>query len=562
MSESESHQPIHESEALTFAGGPAMAVPTIDRVVSLIPGFVCFFNHLTYSNDDTNKSVALHLGYSSEEIRPLGGGMFMRLVHEGELRRLGAHMLKTAQPSDGESAVVEYRVERKEGNKRWLRSVERVFGRDPDGKVLRHIGCASDFTAEKEAQLALTRLNAALEEKVEERTRDLAELNVGLRERVSQRPRELEEAVEELEQLTFIATHDLKVPANNISRLAQMLGVDVIDIAPEQELVGWVHTIAEQLHQKIQGFVFVAQLRLSSEFSCQRLNLGAQVRSSIKEFESGMQGASLPAICDILDDLEVEFPKFELGCILTSLLDNSVKYTALRPLQITMRARCEEGHAVLTVADSGSGIGGARESAKVFGLFQRAHKTPAGSGIFLYCDQRMLQRRGATSQSVVRAVSGRSLKLAFQGAKKKMMQIKRILLVDDDVVTNMLHSRVIARSGRAQSIEVATDGQEALDILNADIAAGRPLPELIFLDINMPGMGGFEFLEEYAMLDIASEEQLIIVMLSTTLLPADHRRVEADPHVHSFCDKPLRLEDLIEVIEAFQSKVADGRSAA
>lgn len=73
--------------------------------------------------------------------------------------------------------------------------------------------------------------------------------------------------------------------------------------------------------------------------------------------------------------------------------------------------------------------------------------------------------------------------------------VNRILLVDDDAVTNMMHSRVIERSGRAKRIDVATDGQEALDLLRSDLAAGHPLPELIFLDINMPGMGGFEFLE-------------------------------------------------------------------
>ena len=137
-----------------------------------------------------------------------------------------------------------------------------------------------------------------------------------------------------------------------------------------------------------------------------------------------------------------------------------------------------------------------------------------------------------------------------------MKPINRILLVDDDTITNMLHCRVIERSGQAHAIEVATDGQEALDILRADIAAGRTLPELIFLDVNMPRMGGFEFLEHYATLQIAAEVQLIIVMLSTSLLDADHARAEADPNVHSFCDKPLRLETLLEVIETFQkSKV-------
>lgn len=140
--------------------------------------------------------------------------------------------------------------------------------------------------------------------------------------------------------------------------------------------------------------------------------------------------------------------------------------------------------------------------------------------------------------------------------------VNRILLVDDDDVTNMLHRRVIERSGRAKVIEVATDGQEALEILRADLTAGHPLPELIFLDINMPGMGGFEFLEHYAHLQIDPDAQLIIVMLSTSLLRADHARAEADPNVHSFCDKPLRIEKLLELVEEFQVSMLTKRPVA
>jgi CheY-like chemotaxis protein len=143
-----------------------------------------------------------------------------------------------------------------------------------------------------------------------------------------------------------------------------------------------------------------------------------------------------------------------------------------------------------------------------------------------------------------------------------MIPLERILLVDDDAVTNMLHRRVIERSGRARAIDVATDGQEALDILQADLATGRPLPELIFLDINMPGMGGFEFLEHYARLNVDPDAQLIIVMLSTSLLQADHAQAEADPNVHSFCDKPLRIEKLLELVDDFQRSRMAPRTVA
>jgi len=136
-----------------------------------------------------------------------------------------------------------------------------------------------------------------------------------------------------------------------------------------------------------------------------------------------------------------------------------------------------------------------------------------------------------------------------------MTPLKRVLLIDDDKVTNMLHRRVVERSGYALRVEVATDGQAALDILDADMAANRSFPELVFLDINMPGMGGFEFLENYARQIPTPNPQMIIVMLSTSLLQSDHDKINADPNVHSLCEKPLRLDDFLGMIKSYREKV-------
>ncbi|MBD3663770.1 response regulator [Sulfitobacter aestuariivivens] len=132
-----------------------------------------------------------------------------------------------------------------------------------------------------------------------------------------------------------------------------------------------------------------------------------------------------------------------------------------------------------------------------------------------------------------------------------MPHINKILLVDDDEVTNLLHKRLIRRSGQVKEVAVATDGLEALDYLRSRIAAKAPLPELIFLDINMPRMGGFEFLEKYAELDLDGEIQQVIVMLSTSLLSADHMRAEADPNVKCFIDKPISPTEFVEILSEF-----------
>jgi CheY-like chemotaxis protein len=131
-------------------------------------------------------------------------------------------------------------------------------------------------------------------------------------------------------------------------------------------------------------------------------------------------------------------------------------------------------------------------------------------------------------------------------------QLDKVLLVDDDRVTNLLHTRMINRSGLVRQVDVATDGMDALEYLQDDDRNGGVQPDLILLDINMPRMNGFEFLEAYAHLPDVPKDQQIIVMLSTSLLKSDHARAEADPNVYQFANKPLRPDALSDLVRDVQ----------
>lgn len=126
-----------------------------------------------------------------------------------------------------------------------------------------------------------------------------------------------------------------------------------------------------------------------------------------------------------------------------------------------------------------------------------------------------------------------------------------ILLVDDDEATNYIHKRVIIDHGSCENIIVKTNGEEALNYLIDAENSDQPIPEIIFLDINMPRVDGWEFLEAYKKLPVAYKAKIVIVMLTTSLNKYDKERAESIELVSEFRNKLLSAEMLDEIIDSY-----------
>src|ERR1700743_813882 len=107
------------------------------------------------------------------------------------------------------------------------------------------------------------------------------------------------------------------------------------------------------------------------------------------------------------------------------------------------------------------------------------------------------------------------------------IQLNCIMLIDDDEPTNFLNKMTLEQTGCTRYIRVAQSGQEALDYLSgrglpeAEKAEKKPRPDLIFLDVNMPAMDGWEFLERYKSLPSEQKADIVLIMLTTSLNPCD-----------------------------------------
>lgn len=125
-------------------------------------------------------------------------------------------------------------------------------------------------------------------------------------------------------------------------------------------------------------------------------------------------------------------------------------------------------------------------------------------------------------------------------------------MVDDDEPTNFLNKMILEDVNAAQTIEVAESGQSALSYLQNASESGNPSsPDLIFLDINMPAMNGWEFLEQYSNLDQSRKANVVIVMLTTSLNPDDRAKANKIPDVSGFETKPLTPEKLQSIIKKY-----------
>ena len=127
--------------------------------------------------------------------------------------------------------------------------------------------------------------------------------------------------------------------------------------------------------------------------------------------------------------------------------------------------------------------------------------------------------------------------------KKKL---NSILLVDDDEDDNYFHQITINEMNIVKQIAIATNGIEAIAYLKKE---NQTPPDIIFLDLNMPKMNGWEFLDQYKHLSLAQKSKVLILILSTSANPDDVKKAKEIQEVTGFETKPLTKELLTKILQ-------------
>ena len=274
---------------------------------------------------------------------------------------------------------VEYRV-LIGGQERW-HSVQAEFERDAQGRAVRALGVTQDVTERKRTELEIQRLNASLEQRIQQRTQALRG------------------AYDELESYSYAVAHDLRSPLRIINGFAQALQEDnpALDAASHTHLQR-IMGASKKMGELIDGLLKLSQFA-RGEVRREPVNLSAMATRLFEELagehpqrevawsvEPGLQALADPSLVEAL---------------MQNLLHNAWKYTATTAQPcIRVYARTLDGQTHYCISDNGAGFDMAR-SDKLFQPFQRLHMPNefAGLGIGLATSRRIVQRHGGELQA-------------------------------------------------------------------------------------------------------------------------------------------------------------------
>ena len=134
-------------------------------------------------------------------------------------------------------------------------------------------------------------------------------------------------------------------------------------------------------------------------------------------------------------------------------------------------------------------------------------------------------------------------------------KINKIMLIDDDEIHSNLCYELILKSGITQSVSIFNDAEEGLQFIRENVSKPEVLPDLIFLDINMPFMDGWEFLDAYEAVKPEIEKEIVLILLTSSVYKNDIEKAKQYKSVVEYIKTPISINKLLETKEEYFNKL-------
>ena len=129
----------------------------------------------------------------------------------------------------------------------------------------------------------------------------------------------------------------------------------------------------------------------------------------------------------------------------------------------------------------------------------------------------------------------------------------KICIIDDDEVYKFFMKRVLKIKKLAEDVISFPDGEEAYNFINKNKEHPEKLPDLIFLDINMPIMDGFQFMAEYVKIQAEIDKKITIYMITSSIDPIDLEHSKKYTEISNFITKPVKADVLKKIINSLSN---------
>jgi PAS domain S-box-containing protein len=474
---------------------------------------------------------------------------FLDLIHPDDRDRVNIAYTQSLQNCSKYETF--YRLLMADGRIKWVH--ERCVSEfDAQCKPLRSMGTIQDITERHLAQETLGQLNEELELRVAQRTAELERAR-----------NEAERANNAKSDFLSRMSHELRTPMNGILGFAQLLTYSTTRML-DREQAGYVQEImrsGEHLLELINEVLDLARIESGRlELEPMPLALAQMLRECVPMTESLAAGRNVEISMDITGDYVVRADRLRLRQILLNLISNAVKYNSEGGSVAISCRSVRDGWVRVAVQDSGCGIA-AESLPRLFQPFERmqsAYNGIEGSGIGLAISRRLTEAMGGAIgvESVVGAGSTFWVDfplLARHDAEpahdlaaihNAMASSRTVLYIEDNPVSVRLVQKSI--SGRLGIVMVGAYSAE----LGLEMARARR-PDIILLDINLPGMNGFEALS--ILKNDPATRDIPVVAISANVMERDIKK-GLDAGFVDYLTKPVDIIQLLILLSKLSER--------
>ncbi len=332
-------------------------------------------------------------GYEEHEISN-SPDSWQKIIHPDDLAKSIEAYKKHVDTKGSHPYEIEVQYLHKNGSIIWVRCIGSIIKWDKNDKPIRMIGCNVNITELKEAELEIKRLNRGLENKIKERTK------------------ELEKSKRELEEFSYVASHDLKSPLINISSLIIMLDNNDYISSEGKFIFNKLKFSINLLQTKLNALNDILDMKSSWKNKKVIISFDKTLKKVLNELSELITENDTEIIADFSECPQIKYPPIQLYSILYNLISNSLKYKNHNEKAIIeITTSKSDNKTLLVIKDNGMGFDQKLGEKKIFGLFKRLHTHVDGLGIGLFIVKSIVNSLGGNIKVISKLNKGTTFKI-------------------------------------------------------------------------------------------------------------------------------------------------------